>query len=79
MKIKMLSYCQERMDGCLQIFCVNKIYDLSDENAIKLIDKKLAIKLGKTSCAEKAQDVLCENKMVELIKKRGKPKKEEEK
>jgi len=69
MKVKILQYCQEKIEGRLIILDANRIIEINDNDALRLIDNGLA------------RDILseqeCENKMLEInYKKRGRPRKE---
>lgn len=62
MKIKFVKYC---------------VAEIEDQVAQYLIDKGLAIEVCKMSCSENGQDVLCKNKMVNVVYvQHGHPKKE---
>lgn len=69
MKVKILTYCQEMIDGRLLVLDANKIIDLEHGDAQRLIDKGIA--------TEDMRQLSLENKMLNIIyKKRGRPRKE---
>jgi hypothetical protein len=71
MKVKVLKYCQEKIDGCLLVLDVNKIIDVQDEDAQRLIENGMAQEIDSQS------NINCENKMINILyKKRGRPRKE---
>jgi hypothetical protein len=74
MKVKILRYCQEMIDGLPTVLDVNKIVDIQDGDACRLIERNLAQEI---EVENKTQDIECENKMVNILyKKRGRPRKE---
>jgi hypothetical protein len=67
MRVKIAKYCQEIIDGHLIVLDVNKIIDIQESDAHRLIDKNLACEC----------EMVGENKMMDIVyKKRGRPRKE---
>jgi hypothetical protein len=74
MRVRVLKYCQELIDGHPIVLDCNKIVDLEDEDALRLIDKGIAEEIVLNTSQKSEQ---CENKMINIIyKKRGRPRKE---
>jgi hypothetical protein len=66
MKVKVLRYCQEKIDGRLTVLDANKIVDVPEVDACRLIKEGFAQSID---CA-----ITGENKMVNILyKKRGRP------
>ncbi len=77
MKVKMLKYCQAKIDGCLLVLDVNKIIDIEDEDAQRLVANGLAQEIGLPVGVICENNADCENKMINVLyKKRGRPRKE---
>jgi len=77
MKIRMLSYCQEKINNEVVIFDNNKVVNLNDEKAMDFINRGLAEEVGETAGSFMGSAVEAENKMLNIIyKKRGRPRKE---
>jgi hypothetical protein len=74
MKVQILEYCQEMIDGRLTVLDANRIIDISNEDASRLIINGVAQKIILTE----SPPVVGENKMVNILyKKRGRPRKED--
>lgn len=78
MKVKILQYCQEKIDGHLTVLDVNKIIDVSIEDASRLITNGIAQEIDCSFDLNNPSLIVNgENKMVNVLyKKRGRPRKE---
>lgn len=77
MKVKILKYCQEKINGHLVVLDANKIIDIQEEDAQKLITKNLAAIFIQIDEEEDNNLKNNENKMINILyKKRGRPRKE---
>lgn len=80
MKVKVIKYCQEKIDGHLVVLDVNKVIDIQDDDAQRLIEKNLAVVFNHVADDEtlgESSSGNFENKMINVLyKKRGRPRKE---
>lgn len=83
MKIQIKEYCIEKVDGRLLILDGQKVIDVSEQDALNLINKNLAIKINELDATERESTPqenssvpsnTFENKMIDVVyKKRGRP------
>jgi hypothetical protein len=84
MKVKILNYCEEKIEGRLLALNCNQTLILEEKYALPLIEKGNAEEIKKITgsnnepvVSNSVCDPVCENKMVNIIyKKRGRPRKE---
>jgi len=78
MKLKMLKYCQRKINGNLIILDVNKTINIENvDEAEQLITDGFALKVGDVAATNEGAAGSFENKMIDIIyKKRGRPRKE---
>jgi hypothetical protein len=73
MKIRIMRHCKEMIDGNLTILDSNSVKDVEEDDAARLFEKGIAEEI---TCSEDGQVIQCENKMISLTRKRGRPRKE---
>lgn len=77
MKVKVIKYCHENIDGHLTVLDINRKIDINDQDAHRLIASGVVEKIDNQIIDVEPSIGNPENKMVNILyKKRGRPRKE---